>query len=155
MNEVGSSNINANVNGSVTPVDFEFKPGPNEVYVLDRILFYGLGTTNVTSTSYVDLVALTNGVEITLNNSAGIVSNVTNDLPLKTNDDICNLCYDSRQNLFGANPRSISARYSFFKETGFRGILLDGTNGEKLIITINDNLTALVSHRFKAGAFKL
>lgn len=155
MNQVGSANIEADVDGSSTPVNFEFGPSTNEVFVLDRILIYGLGTSNVASTNYVNLTALSNGVVMTLQNSGGIVKDITDGLPLKTNDDLTNLCYDVRQNLFGANPRSISLRYSFTKETGGHGILLDGRRGEKLIMTINDDLTALVAHRFKVGAYKL
>jgi len=155
MNEVGGGNINGNVDGSTTPVNFEFTPSTGEFFVLDRLIIYGLGTSNVASQSYVDLTKLTNGIEITFQNSGGIIKDITDTVPIKTNDDLAHICYDSRQNLFGANPRSVTMRYSFFKETGWRGILLDGDLDQKLIITINDNLTSLIEHRFRVGAYKL
>lgn len=153
MNQDGSpSVIDASVNGSITPVDFVFEPLVTEAFVIRRILMFGLGTANVTGPAYVDLSALANGTTIKLFNTGGEVFDLTENNPIKSNDLWDSLCFDAGQNTYSANPKSVSARYTLARDTGDDGILLDGSKGEKLVITINDNLSSLLGHFFRVGA---
>lgn len=141
--------VNANVKGDITPVDFIFEPAASEAFVVERLMIFGLGSTNVTGPTYIDQT-ITNGLTIQLHNAGGLIHDITENHPILSNDDLTSYCYDARQNLFAANPKSISARYTFSKDSG-SGILFDGSKGDKLVITINDDLTGLVEHYLRVG----
>ncbi len=148
--------INAGVDGSATPVQFQFAPGSTEAYILNRLIMSGSGSNKVVDTSYIDIALVgAVGTIIELHNSGGLVSSITGLQTMKSNQEWVELCYDCRQNLFDLNPKSISLRYTFTKDLNGKGILLDGSKGEKLIVTIQDDLQTLVSHHFRIGAEKV
>jgi hypothetical protein len=152
MCQAGTTLRDANVDGSVTPVIMVFGPGlgfsnnPDEAWVMENMTIIIHSVTNVAETKYGGIDALTNGIDIEVHDSYGLVFSFTNSDPLKSNNDLLSYGFDTCQNLFDVNPRSVSAAYKFGNGCG---VLLDGTKGEKFIIRINDDLTSLITHFIK------
>lgn len=149
------STIDASVDGSSTPQEFIFDPTASQVFAVFRLMIFGLGSSVVADNTYVNLSVLTNGIGITLENTGGVVTDICDGLPIKDNNGWNALAYDSRQNVYSANPKSVNARYSFFKEAGGQPVLIDGAKGEKIVITVNDDLSTLSAHYFRVGAVQL
>ena len=150
--EGSTANKNANINAAGAVVNWVFAPATGTAFIVRRIIIYGLGSANVSNENYIDLTALTNGYLITLNDGTGLISDITDGVPVKSNDGIARLCFDAHQNLFGANNKSVVGRYTLSNDTGDDGVLIDGTKGQKLVIPLNDNFSTLTEHYFRVGA---
>jgi len=143
MVQDGTSNRNANVNGSVTPVEMVFGPPINESWTVSQMVMLIYDDSNVSESAYGAVPTLTNGVDLEIHDSGGILASYTGSYPIQSNNDLLSYGFDVRQNLFDINPRSISA---VFKFGAGNGILLDGSKGYKMLLRINDDLTGLVAH---------
>jgi len=142
----------AAVNGSSTPVDYLVQPGATEVWLLYRLLMVGLGTGTILNTNFITIAGLSTGIGIKFaNDTTDPLVDILDGLPIKTNDGLAGFGFDARQNEFGATAKSVSLRYSFFLENNNRPILLSGFRGDRLVVTINDNLSTLTSLFFRAG----
>lgn len=152
------STINMKVTGSLgTPVDFVFEPAVGEVFLVSRLIMFGFGSSVVTDTAYVSLSALTNGCLLTLNNSGGVAKDITDGLPIKDNNGWNDLCYDARQNLYSANPKSLNARYTLTRDTNGLPIVISGDAGEKIVYSIRDDLdvAGMILHHIRVGCYQI
>lgn len=152
MVQDGTSNRNADVDGSSTSVEMVFGPGLTESWVIDQMLVFIYSSANVSETAYGALATLTNGIDADLYNADGLLVSLTGTAPVKSNNDLLTFGFDVRQNLFDVNPRSVSAIFNFGDGAG---ILLDGSKEERMIVRINDDLTGLISHFIRIEAEKV
>lgn len=133
------------VNGSVTPVNFDFTPASGETWYIETIGFFlqDNGTTSPTNFGSIS-GGLTNGVDVIIK-SKGVEYTFTN---LKTNIDLA-MCFRDNYfvpgtaGLFETNDIAIS-------ETILRNpVVLQNSTSDFIRFRIQDNLTSL--DQFRAG----
>ena len=90
--------------------------------------------------------ALTNGIIIRLQNDAGTLVDLTNGLPIKTNSQWANLCYDATLLSFGTGNDSLVIRWTFSRSG--EPFYLDGGKNERLEVVINDDLSTVAAQYF-------
>lgn len=136
---------------------FYIQPPASTVYKITRLLVNVEDTKGMTGEEYADLgSALTVGVVIRVQGDSGTIVNLTDDLPVKANNQWSRFAYDvvvsnlSSSGLGSANDFVLS-RWSFFKSNTV--IRLDGDQNERLEVVLNDNLTGIVSHYFLVQGF--
>lgn len=126
---------------------FYVQPSLNQVLTLHRLIVCIQDGQGFRAERYVSLgAALSNGVALRVSNDKGIVTDVTNGNPIVNNAGWGGLCYDVDLKTWGAGDEILLARYSFDK-AGTQ-IALDGDNGDKFEVLLNDNFTGVVTHRF-------
>lgn len=139
----------ANVDGSVTPVEFSWT-APRFCYI-ERMIIEIQDQGSVTSDSYGALTALPNGCDFEHVQADLTVTKVV-PLPINTNLDWAGICYDFVESNFsgGGNTKGLVGRWTFRRD----GIPLYLRVGDKLVLRVNDNLTGLDLHRYLVkGAF--
>lgn len=133
----------ANVNGSVTPVEFSFSPTVKcEIH---RMFVTVRDAGAFASDEYGNIAGgLTNGVEFEATDATGTLD-MLDGAPIQTNLDWSERCYDAEPKEYsGTQSVALVARWTFAKS----GIPLFMSPGDLLVIRINDDLTPLLSHRF-------
>ena len=82
---------------------------------------------------------------IQLKNSSDVVLlDLTDGLPIKKNADFGRVCYDQKISNIGAGTDIIQVRWTFARA----GAPLKMEDGDKLVITFNDDFTGLTDHTF-------
>ena len=139
-----ASSPDLNVDGSVTPVEFSYRPNKGETVNIARLLIYLEGGTNFAAEDFANLAtALTNGLTISFD-GAQVAS-------WRDNVDIVTTMYDvegyaSLNNI----ARSISGRWTLNRAApGFAGVEVTYENGG-VVATVNDNLSTLTQFRIRA-----
>lgn len=152
----GSGTVNANVNGSVTPVVFKLLPGAGERFELSRMIaeigddggaFSGANYGNITG-------PLTNGVDVGIYNVSddSLVLDLCGGLAIDSNRAWGRVAYDNQEVVFGA-VSALSVRWSFFKDNHLqRGLIID--ENTYFAVTVNDDLTTLTEHYFTLRGLK-
>lgn len=143
----GTGTKNANVNGSVTPVDYFIQADPNgkNKLFLARMIVHIEAAGTITASGYGNLAVLTNGITLQHQDADdNVIRDITDGIPIKSNGGWRRQCYDGARAPWGSGNETFSARYTF-AETGELIVLKPG---EKLVITINDDLSTLVQHYF-------
>lgn len=154
INGDGSGNENANGNYSVTPETFYIQPPEGEIYEIHRLVISIEDTNNFQAEEYGDLgSALTNGIQVRLQDDSGTISDYTNGSKVKTNAQWGGLCYDVDVKSWGAGNELLVARITFVKAG--QPILLRGDHNERLEIVLSDNLSGLISHQFMAQGLNI
>lgn len=143
----GAGSADANVDGSVTPVDFVFLAGSRCVLeVLERLIVGGSGAGSMASSSYVTLTTLTNGIEIEHRNARGDVLDLLDGEPITSNSVWAQVCYDATEVSFsGGGNKALSVRWTW----GRSGKPLPLGAGDRVIARVSDDLSALTRHRFQ------
>lgn len=148
--------INANGNYSVTPEDFILKPGATEIFNVTRMIFSLSDSGTISSGGWGAGSALTNGLKLEVwkggKASGTKILDLFDDLPIKQNGQWGAVCYDVGIIAFGGGDDWLHSRYTFTRDTNkSEGIILDGYNGDELVIPLNDDFTGLVSQQFRFG----
>ena len=132
----------ANVDGSVTPVEFSFTA--TRLCEINRMLIAITDSGTVTSDTYGALSTLTNEVEFEHVAADMTVTQILS-YPIR-NSDWRGRMYNFDEDSFsgGGSVKSLSGRWTF-KAAG-AGLWLH--SGDSLVIRINDDLTGLTTHRF-------
>lgn len=116
---------------------------------IERMILCIVDTKGMVPGEYGDLgAALTNGWEIKVKNADDVVINdITDGVPIKTNAGIGRSCYDVALHAWTAasTEEVVLARFTFAKA----GSELFLRETEKLVITLEDNLSGLISHYFQ------
>lgn len=127
-----------NVNGSVTPVDFEIAVPSGQTWYLDSLSFLIIDTGSTSPTNFGALSALTNGC-LLINKIGGVEYNICN---LKDNKDITLIFQGG-----GGSPSGSSwleSTDSYYGELVLNSkVSLNGTNGDKVIFRVRDNLVGI------------
>lgn len=137
--------LDANVDGSVTPVTFLYKPPAGKRFVCGRMLFYMEDNSVFSSDNFGSIPALTNGVSICYN---GVETR-----NWKTNMDVITTMYDNEvPPSFATEQKAMAGRLSFTKMAGnVRGLNVLETDGFE--VKIQDNLGSLTHLRFSVQGY--
>lgn len=138
---------NANGNYAVTGGEFYIQPPNGTIYRLFRLLI-SIGDANIASSdTYGQVTALSNGVGFWTEIN-GVRSYLHDNRTVKTNGDYNEFMYDFNCDSLslGQGTDYCSGRWTFDKAGTV--IRLNGTTGDKFIVTVNDTLTGLVHHHF-------
>lgn len=142
----GSGNKNANGDYSVTPQEFFFQP-VREV-ALERIIISIEGSMGMRADAYgPGMDALINGWELLAMNKDQLVQqNFTDGVPIRTNASLGRFCFDIDMKTWGigAPEEMLVARFTFSRMG--QPLLLRA--GERISITLNDDLSHLIDHMF-------
>lgn len=136
------ASIEANVDGSETPVEFAFTAaGACEIH---RMIVTIQDAGSFQSNEYGNLTALTNGIDFE-HSDGTTTTDLLDGVPITTNQGWAELCYDAEPKSYsGTQAVSQVVRWTFSRA----GIPLYLADGDTLTARINDNLTGLTLHRF-------
>lgn len=149
----GTGTVNAIGDYSSAAADFFIQPPVGQRYVIHRMLINITASGVVDSGFYGDGLVLTNGIQVLTARSDDTVTCIlSGQLPILTNSDWGQRCFDAPRRAWGAGNEYIPIRWTFSK--GGRPIVLE--NQAKLIVRLNDDFTGagpgtpLVLHTFFA-----
>ena len=149
VNLLNGSSKNMTVNGSTTPIDFDFAPAANEVFYLDSIAMF-LADNGVANYDRFGIISggLSNGIDILIKNNGSeqLVANI------KDNADIIKF-FDTNfappgTGGFMDEDDLYSGRMNFEIP-----IKLDGANGDYVRVRIKDDLTEVDALEFAMRAW--
>lgn len=128
-------------------------PAAGQIFRIARLIVSIEDGTGIKSGLYGALTALPNGVTITEVDDSGTLVDFTDGVPIKTNGQWGQLCYDVDLKSWSASPTEemVLVRYTFMRAGQY--VRLIGDNGGQLQVNLNDNFTGLLSHRFMAQGF--
>ena len=141
----GTKNAVGNYSGGV--VGFRITPPSDRIYFITRILVTIRDTGSMDSAKYGNNITLTNGITVTRKNAGGLVLDLLDGIPVKTNGDWARACHDVKVIGFGSGDEYLSVRWSFFR-AGNIGVHLNGADDEFFEVELNDNFTNLIEHYF-------
>lgn len=137
---------NANVDGSVTPVDYIMECMPGEIIRIARLLVLITDTGSFDSGGYGNGPVLTNGITLWVQYAGGVKVDFLNGDTIKKNVDWDGFCYDVDPSSYGSGDEALAVRWSMDKFNNGLGMTL--LSGDKVGIRINDNMTNLVEQKF-------
>ncbi|MCP3856948.1 MAG: hypothetical protein GY698_19805 [Actinomycetia bacterium] len=133
------ASVSADVNGSGTPVTFSYTVPVDEQMDIERMLVFLQDSGSFDAAKYGNSITMTAGIEVEAN-----AVDLLDGVDIKTNADWAAMCFDFAHLTMGTGDEAGSVRWTF----GKTGVPLRLSAGEVFSITINDNLTGLVDHRF-------
>jgi len=110
--------------------------------------------TGMTADEYGNLgSALTSGISVRLSNNDGVITDLTDGLPVTTNAHWGRVCYDVDIKAWGVTPSDdlLVCRWTFAKSG--QQVRLVGNQNERLEIPLYDNVTGLVHHCFMVQGY--
>ena len=113
---------------------------------VERLIVSVSDTTGFTAQKYGNLAALTNGIEIKLMDDDGEVLDLTDEIPVKTNAQWAQLCYDVDVKSWGSGDELLVVRWTFSKAGA--PLILNCNKNAYLAVYLDDNLDGLLSHYF-------
>lgn len=140
----GTGTVSAIGDYSGSPVTrFYVEPPAGQSYSITRLL-WSCEDTGMSAAEYGGIAALTIGVKIYTENSAGdLMANLTEE-SIKSNGDWSKTCYDLNLTSYGAGNEVMTARWTFTK----MGTSIKLQSGQKIVVELADNFTGLVDHKF-------
>lgn len=146
----GLKNANGNYSGAAQ--DFLIQPPAGQVFQIARLLIQIRDSGAFTASSYGNLGALANGIQLLIVNDGGTILDLTDGIPVKSNAHWSRLCYDAKPDDYGSGDNFLSVRFTFTRSGS--AIRLDGDNTERLVARFNDDLSGLVEHYFLAQGWR-
>ena len=95
---------------------------------------------------YGNISALTNGIQIRVQDDTGTLLDLTDGLPIKSNAHWGRFCYDDDIKDWGSGNEFVQGRWTFSKAGA--PIRLDGNTNRRLEILLDDSFTGLIDHTF-------
>ena len=77
-----------------------------------------------------------------------MVSDITAGVPVVSNAEWGALCYDAELKSWGAGNELLVVRFTFKKGGAVVRLVADRPTPDRLVVTVNDNLSGLLTHRF-------
>jgi len=146
----GGGTVSANGNYSVTPETFYIEAEDRYTYEISRMIVSIRDTGTFDSGKYGNNITLTNGITIQhLDQDDNVVVNLTPSSIL-TNTEWGEYCFDIAVQDFGSGDAFLLVRWTFAKSG--EPIVLG--QGDKLVVTLNDDFSGLNDHRFLAQGCK-
>ena len=142
----GGGSRNMAVNGSVTPQAFTFGAPSGEVLRVASLVITVQMTGDPDMSKFGSLSALTNGISIGIADSAGsTVANLYGAYTLKTNADLYRGSYNHGRGGPGQGGGAVDQTVTGVWSFGGPGetLTLDGSSGEKVFATVQDDLSSL------------
>lgn len=146
----GDTNTDLSVDGSSTPVNFDYLIPDDESFLLSRLLFR-LEDTAIAMTKFGGIAALTNGITIKIlgTDLDNTKFDAFNGATIKKNDDFALIAGESI--LLGAGTDAFMVRYTLLKS----GALMRIDGGERVRIVVADNLTGITEFHVTVQGFKV
>lgn len=145
----GAGSEDMTVNGSVTPVQFEVTSATRDVFInrmIGEIKDGGVWAAE----DYGSLTALTNGVKLeVLDASDNVLLDLLDGDTIKYNAEWNAVCYDAQIVTYGSGDTILVFRWTFAKD----GQPLHLAPTERLVMTIQDNLTTLSEQEMSVRGF--
>ena len=142
----------ANVNGSITPVHFYIQPDANETFEMTHLSIQVSDSGNPAIDDYGSVSGpLLNGIDLFIE-LKGV--KIPLGIPYKSNRDLMSLGATHEQLTFSGSTKVTIYHFDFLKYSS-GGLIIHGKHADKLGLTVNDNLSTLISHTvsFKGSAF--
>lgn len=146
MDLTDGNNEDANKDYSVTPAEFVLAPPVGSVWNIARLLFFLEDFGSLDADKYGNGLVLTNGVTIQVKRGDTVLCNLTNSQPIKSNSHWKKFCFDVESSAYGTGNQTLGSRWTFAKSGSY--IHLVGDLGDKIVVTLNDDFSGLVSHTF-------
>lgn len=143
----GSGTKNANGNYSSAEEIFYIQPPAHQNYLLYRMMAYVKDSGTFDSGSYGNGITLTNGIAVRVSDDSGVQHDLTDGVPVKTNPDWRQHCFDAEPSSYGLGDEALGVRWTFTR--GGPPILLEGANGDRLEVVLHDDFSGLITHTFK------
>ena len=147
------SSREAAVDGSVTAVTFEYDPA--DLVDWERMIIYiqGSGTPAWTAATYANRAVLTNGIKVEVVNSDddSVVQDLLDGFPIKADHEWKALCHDYLPNDYGSGDEVVSIRWTVAKAGKPIRLQLN----QKIVVTIQDDLTDLTHHWFQVQGYSV
>lgn len=143
----GSGTILATGDYSSTSDDFIYQVPSSKIAILQRLIITIGDGSNPRPDRYGQNLIITNGMNIKLTESDDTLITYlghSNAHPIITNANWASLCYDMSFHTVGSGDNYVMFRWTFSKA----GMPLILSDGDKLVITLNDDFTGLTDHRF-------
>jgi hypothetical protein len=131
---------------------FAIQPPAGESWRIERMLIHIQDTGIFAAQEYGKLSALTNGIQVRVENDAGTVHDLTA-ITVKTNAQWSRQCFDTRIDTWGVGDEFLSSRWTFAK--GGYPLHLIGDNNERLEVFLLDSTTGLNAHNFYVNGYKV
>jgi hypothetical protein len=147
LRESGGSR-DAAVNGSSTPVVFEWVSTEDHAYISRLVVSY-VDTGTFDAALYGNGIILTNGISVEVVEN-GTVLDLLDGETVKSNADWQAVSYDFHYNDIGQGDNVASIRWTFARA----GHPLELNEGDSLRVTIQDDLTGLTSHYFQLQGYQ-
>lgn len=129
----------------VTEEEFYIQAPIDTTYKLHRLIAYIEDFGTFDSGGYGNGSALTNGITLkVLDSDDSVLLDLTDGIAVKQNGHWAKLCYDADHKSYGTGNEYLAVRWTFDK-AGEAIILLAG---QRLVLTVNDDLSGLVEHTF-------
>lgn len=137
----GTGILSQNVLGtSGSPILFFIQPPSDEKYRLRRMNLHAIDGNWNNASNYGALTnPLPNGIRIYVRDDSGIIKEYTSDTTIKKTHDWAFLAGVDSVTVGAAGADPLIVRWTF--ERGASDIILDGSNNERLVIAIEDDLT--------------
>lgn len=136
----GTGTVSMNVNGSSTSVKFYIQPPLTEKYVLKRMNVEAIDG-NFNNALLYGTLTLANGMDIYIENDSGLIKRYTDQFKIKRAHDWALLAGVDSVNIGGAVSDPLLVRWTFVR--GCSDIILNGSNTERLVVEVPDNMTGL------------
>lgn len=122
-------------------------PAPFSGYEVHRLIISIEDAGGMQAQEYGNIgAALTNGITVQMKRGSSVQIDLTTGLPVKTNAQWGVYCYDVEVKGWGSGNDLLVCRWTFSKSGD--PVYLDRSEGDQMIVTLNDDFTALISHTF-------
>jgi hypothetical protein len=149
----GTGTKNANGDYSGGEEIFYIQPPAGQIYNLNRMIVTVYDTTVIQAEEYGNLgAALGTGIVIRVSDDNGVLLDLTDGIPITTNAEWTQLCYDADVKAWGSGNELVTVRWTFVK-AGYP-LRLVGDNNERLEVVLNDALDGLLSHYFMVQGYE-
>ncbi len=150
----GTGTKNAVGDYSVGTTDFYIEPPGPDKFVLSRLLIQiedaRTGGWDADGYGQISAPGLTNGISaLLLSDTGSIACDLTDNTPIKSNVGWGQLCYDTVLHDFGNGNFFLSIRWTL----AALGHPIELDPGERFVIRLSDDFTALVAHYFLIQGF--
>jgi hypothetical protein len=125
--------------------------GTKNALQINRMIVF-LKDTEVAADDYGAITGgLTNGITVQQTTASGTVIDLTDDVPIKKSADWAAVAHNAERRAWGAGNVFMTALWTFAAPIVLEGDGRDAKSSpgsERLVVTLNDNLTGLLRHSF-------
>jgi hypothetical protein len=138
--------------GGLGLTKFFLAPALGEIYRVARLLVF-IEDTKIIADQYGNISGgLAVGVKLTVENSiGGVLNDLMDGETVQTSAGWAKYCFDADLKAWGVGNEFLPVRWTFTK--GGVYLRLVGDDDERLVITVNDDLTGLDDHEFLAQGY--
>lgn len=147
VNGDGTGSIDMNIDGSVVPVDFRLLCPPGRTLYLEDVSVFIQDEGNFAAAGYGGIATLAVGTSLGIKTTSGMIVDVTDQLPIRSNSDWLAYAFKTESYDFSAGQSVLSFNYNL--NSSGRPLVLGP--GMEWFATVNDDLSALTAHRIRVS----